>query len=224
MQMPDSKIAVTLYNLREHCTSESDFANTLERVAEMGYQCVQVSGVPLPADVIRKYLDANDLFCCATHENLATVSGDPKVVIDKLQTLGCDFAALGNPGEFDFTSPEAVQNLAEIFKRQGDALGEAGIKLAYHNHAAEFTRISGSRKTMLETFMDLTAGYNVYSELDVHWVTRGGGSPVAWINKLAGRITVIHFKDFAVVDKMPVFCEIGEGNLDWPEIIKAVAF
>ena len=222
MQIPDSKIAVTLYNLREYCKTESDLASTLEKVAGMGYKCVQVSGTPLPADVIRKQLDAAGLFCCATHENLATISGDPKALIDRLQTIGCDFTALGNPGgTFDFTSMEAVSELADIFKRQGDILGEAGIKLAYHNHAKELTHITGTKKTMLDTFMELTAGHNVYSELDVHWVTRGGGSPAAWIRKYAGRISVIHFKDFAMVDGAPVFCEIGEGNLDWPEIIKA---
>lgn len=221
MQIPDSKIAVTLFNLREYCKTESELAQTLEKIAAMGYQCVQVSGVALPAEVIRKHLDANKLFCCATHENLATISGDPKVIIDKLQTLDCDFTALGSPGEFDFTSLQATQDLADVFKRQGDILGEAGIKLAYHNHAAEFTKIAGSKKTMLETFLDMTAGSNVYSELDVYWVTRGGGSPATWIRNLAGRITVIHFKDFVIHEKQPAFCEIGEGNLDWPEILKA---
>ena len=222
MQIPDSKIAVTLYNLRAHCQSESDLAATLEKVANMGYQAVQVSGVPLEAEVIRKQLDAFGLYCCATHENLATISGDPKVIIDKLQTLGCDFTALGSPGgDIDASSMEKAVELAEIFKRQGDILGEAGIKLGYHNHHFEFTHIAGTRKTMLETIMDLTVGHNVYSELDVHWVTRGGGSPAAWIRKLAGRISVIHFKDFALVERQPVFCEIGEGNLDWPEILKA---
>ena len=222
MQIPESKIAVTLYNLREYCKTESDLAETLEKVAGMGYKAVQVSGVPLPADVIRKYLDKNGLFCCATHENLATISGDPKVIVDKLQTLGCDFTALGSPGgDYKVTSMEAVQELADLFKCQGDILAESGIKLGYHNHSFEFMRVEGSRKTMLETFFDLTAGHSVYSELDVHWVARGGGSPVAWINKLAGRISVIHFKDFAVVEKQPVFCEIGEGNLDWPGIIEA---
>lgn len=221
MQIPDSKIAVTLYNLREYCKTESDLASTLEKVVGMGYKCVQVSGTPLPADVIRKQLDAAGLFCCATHENLDTISGDPKALIDRLQTIGCDFTALGNPGTFDFTSLESTSQLADIFKRQGDILAEAGIKLAYHNHAKELTRIAGTKKTMLDTFMELTAGHNVYSELDVHWVTRGGGSPAAWIRKYAGRITVIHFKDFAMVDGAPVFCEIGEGNLDWPEILKA---
>lgn len=32
---------------------------------------------------------------------------------------------------------------------------------------------------------------------------------------------VCHFKDFAWVNGSGVFCEIGEGNLDWPEIIRA---
>ena len=222
MQLPDSKIAVTLYNLREYCKTEYDLAQTLEKVAEMGYKSIQVSGVPLAADIIRKYLDANNLYCCATHENLETVSGDPKVIIDKLQTLGCDFTALGSPGgEFDCTSLQATRELADIFNRQGDILGEAGIKLAYHNHSAEFARIKESGKTMLETFFDMTAGGNVYSELDVHWVARGGGSPATWIRNLAGRIFVIHFKDFVIYEKQPIFCEIGEGNLDWPEILKA---
>ena len=223
MQIPDSKIAVTLYNLREFCKTESDFASTLEKVAGMGYKAIQVSGVPLAPEIIRKHLDAAGLYCCATHESLDTISGDPKVIIDKLQTLGCDFTALGSPGgsDFEVTSLEKISELADMFKRQGDILGEAGIKLAYHNHSFEFAHVSGSRKTMLETFLDLTAGHNVYSELDVHWVARGGGSPAAWINKLAGRISVIHFKDFVIVDKLPVFCEIGEGNLDWPEILKA---
>ena len=201
MQIPDSKIAVTLYNLREYCKTESDLAETLEKVANMGYKAVQISGVPLPADVIRKQLDNAGLYCCATHESLAAVSGDPKEIIDKLQTLGCDFAALGSPGgsDFEVSSLEKISELADLFKRQGDILGEAGIKLGYHNHSFEFAHVSGSRKTMLETFMDLTVGHNVYSELDVHWVARGGGSPVAWINKFAGRISVIHFKDFVIL-------------------------
>ena len=32
---------------------------------------------------------------------------------------------------------------------------------------------------------------------------------------------MIHFKDFALVDKEPQFCEVGEGNLDWTGIIDA---
>ena len=76
MKMPDSQIAVTLFNLREYCKTESDLDRTLDRVCEIGYQAVQVSAVPLPAEVIKKQLDKHALFCCATHENIATISGE----------------------------------------------------------------------------------------------------------------------------------------------------
>lgn len=222
MQIPDSQIAVTLYNLRNYCKTESDFAETLDKVCKIGYKAVQVSGVALPADVIRKHLDNAGLYCCATHENIATISGESEPLIERLQTLGCDFTALGSPGpDFNLTSMDDVKRLADIFNKQAEALTKAGIKLGYHNHSSEFTKVKENGKTMLDTFFELTADANVYSELDVHWVTRGGGSPVSWIRKLAGRISVIHFKDFAVVDNTPHFCEIGEGNLDWPEILKA---
>ena len=101
-------------------------------------------------------------------------------------------------------------------------LMEKGIRLGYHNHHFEFIRLPGTKKTMLETFYDDTDSRCVSAEIDVHWVTRGGGSPVRWIRKVAGRMPVIHFKDFAVIgNNEPAFCEIGEGNLDWPAIIEA---
>ena len=110
----------------------------------------------------------------------------------------------------------------KIFNEQGAKLMEKGIRLGYHNHHFEFIRLPGTKKTMLETFYDDTDSRCVSAEIDVHWVTRGGGSPVRWIRKVAGRMPVIHFKDFAVIgNNEPAFCEIGEGNLDWPAIIEA---
>lgn len=44
MKAPDSQIAVTLYNLRDYCQTESDLDRTLDKVCAIGYQAVQVSG------------------------------------------------------------------------------------------------------------------------------------------------------------------------------------
>jgi len=56
-------------------------------------------------------------------------------------------------------------------------------------------------------------------------VQRGGADPAAWVAKCAARgpLPVMHLKDFAVnpADKAPLFAEIGEGNLNWPAILKA---
>ena len=224
MKAPDSKLAVTLYNLREYCKTESDLDRTLDRVCEIGYQAVQVSGVPLETKIIASQLEKHGLFCCATHENLSVIRGPVEPIAEKLNMLGCDFTALGSPGADFFTGEAAkVDELTEIFNRQSRALAAYGIKLGYHNHHREFIKIAGTRKTMLEKFYEDT-DRGVCAEIDVHWVTRGGGSPESWIRRVAGRMPVVHFKDFVIYrgeTYEPIFCEIGEGNLNWPGILEA---
>jgi sugar phosphate isomerase/epimerase len=60
---------------------------------------------------------------------------------------------------------------------------------------------------------------DLYFILDVFWVQAGGMNPCTYIEKLKGRIKIIHFKDFRVNGRTRQFAEIGEGNLQWNEII-----
>jgi len=219
MKKKPSEIAVTLFNLREHCKTEADFIRTLSLVKGMGYTTVQVSAVALDPVIIRKHLDEFGMFCCATHEGFDNLFYDAGAACDKLDILGCDFTALGAP-PVQFRSQFAMKELAKRFNTMGKEFAKRGKMLAYHNHAFEFSR-QGGDQVLLETFYQNTDPEFVKAELDVQWVARGGANPVTWIKKLAGRIHVIHFKDFTIVENEPTFCEIGQGNLEWPEIVKA---
>ena len=42
MKLPDTQIAVTLFNLRYYCQTESDLDKTLDKLCAIGYQAVQV--------------------------------------------------------------------------------------------------------------------------------------------------------------------------------------
>ncbi len=218
--MPDTKIAVTLYNLRNYCQNESDMDCTLDKLCDIGFQAVQVSGTPLDAATIRKQLDKHGLVCVATHENAVLFEDDISPVVDKLQTLGCDFTALGSAPQ-EYRCKFGAEKLCRIFNRQGEKFLAAGIKLGYHNHSFEFTRYPGMTRTMMEEFYAGTDPEKVFAEIDVHWVTRGGGDPALWIRKVAGRMPVMHIKDFTIHNGDPVFCEIGEGNLNWQAIFAA---
>lgn len=220
MNIPDSQIAVTLYNLREFCKTESDLDSTLDKLCEIGYQAVQVSCVPLEPAVIKKQLDKHNLYCCATHDSLAMINEDTQKLIDKMHTLECDFVALGAPPIDYVQNKDKFAELVNIFNEKGAELLAEGIKLGYHNHHFEFAHLEPHKPT-LELFYERTNPKCVFSELDVHWVQRGGANPETWIRKLDGRIPVIHFKDFAIVDRNAVYCEIGEGNLEWDKIIQA---
>ncbi|RLD11140.1 MAG: sugar phosphate isomerase/epimerase [Chlamydiae bacterium] len=220
MKIPDTKIAVTLYNLHEYCQTYDELDASLEKVKNIGYEAVQVSGIGQdisPAEV-RELLEKHKLYCCATHENLLRLRDSFDSIVAKLKLWECDFTALGHPGN-DNLSLEGMIKLAKELNEIGAKFKKEGIKFGYHNHNCEFAKYTD--KTFLDEIYDRTDPENLYAEIDVHWVARGGGSPVKWIYKVAGRMPVIHFKDFVVVDNKPAFCEIGEGNLDWEGIIKA---
>ena len=76
------------------------------------------------------------------------------------------------------------------------------------------------KKTGLDIIYENTK--SMQGEIDTHWIVAGGGDPVMWIDKLRGRMDLIHFKDFGIdASGNRVFKEIGEGNLNWPAILKA---
>lgn len=229
MKMPDTNIAITLYTLREHCQTEAGLEQTLKTLRGMGYRAIQISGVPLAPGAVREIAMAAGCYICGAHEGLEDLRNDFAGVVKKLQTWDCDFTALGHPGEAFSVEPRGAGKLIAELDGYGKKLMEQHIRFGYHNHHTDFARIEHTDRPGAgqghETFMDYlfraTDPRSFFWEIDVHWVQRGGQSPVDWIRKLAGRMPLCHFKDFAIVGGEPIFCEVGEGNLDWPAIIAA---
>jgi sugar phosphate isomerase/epimerase len=220
MDAPDTKIGVTLFNLRDYCNTAEELDATLAKVKKIGYEAVQISGVGLEPEVIRKKLDKYGLFPCASHENFNQLRDDFDGVVKKLKTLGCDFTALGSPGGFFSLNKEEATKLFAELDEFGRRFAAEGIRFGYHNHHIEFAQTDWG-KLWLESLYEETNSDTFFAEIDVHWIQRGGQNPPDWIRRVAGRMPVCHFKDFTIVGDEARFCEIGEGNLNWPEIIKA---
>lgn len=219
MNAPNTKIGVTLYNVREHCKTAEELDRTLAKIGEIGYRAVQISGVDLPAETIREKLEKYALFPCASHERLPQLRGDFQGIVKKLKTLGCDFTALGSPGEAFDSEPLAAGRLIQELEEYAKRFADEGIRFGYHNHNFEFQK--SGKKLFLERLYDETDPERLLAEIDVHWVQRGGQNPADWIRRVGGRQPVCHFKDYAMRGREPEFCEVGEGNLNWSEIIRA---
>lgn len=223
MKAPNTKIAVTLFNLRDYCKTEKDLDDTLGKVKDIGFRAVQVSGVgPINPVVIKSLLDKHGLYCCATHENLDSYENSFENIVEKMKILECPFTAIGSPGN-GFWTKSGTLNLASRLENIGKKFQQEGIIFGYHNHDSEFVKFTD--KTFLDEIYDNTSP-NLFAELDVHWIQKGGADPVEWIKKMKGRTYVLHFKDFALKfeegnNPVSEFAEIGEGNLNWEEIIKA---
>lgn len=217
------QIAVQLYTLREQCKTPEAIADSLQKVAAIGYQAVQASGLgPIPEADLRALLAQNGLRLCATHEGSLTILQEPAKIIDRLQKLGCRHTAYPFPAGIDFASEESVGGLIQKLNHAGQQLAEAGLTLSYHNHHHEFRRLHG--RLILERIYAETDPRYLKGEIDTYWVQFGGGDPVAWCQRLAGRLPLLHLKDYRINhDNQPEFAEIGHGNLDWPRILAAAA-
>jgi sugar phosphate isomerase/epimerase len=214
------QIAAQLYTLRDHCKTAADLAAALRKVRAIGYPAVQISGVgPIPPEEIKRIADAEGLKICATHEGGAAICDTPQAVVERLGKLGCADTAYPFP-HVPINTLDDVKRLAAALDRSGDVLRRAGMRLSYHNHAHEFRKVAG--KTVLQWLYDLTDVKNLLGEPDTYWVQSGGGDPVEWCQRLHGRLPLLHLKDFKIGDdNKPIMCEIGNGTLNWPAIVRA---
>lgn len=217
--MRKDQIALQCYTIREHAQTASALAESLAKVRQIGYRAVQISGIgPIPAEEIRRMTDAEGLRICATHEPGKTIVENPEAVVERLSVLGCRHTSYAYP-HVPLNTLAAAEELAESLNRSGAALKAHGMVLTYHNHALEFQRVG--KKTVLEVLFERTDPELVRAEIDTYWVQAGGGDPVAWCKRLERRLPLLHLKDYAVVNNEPVMAALGEGNLNFPDIVAA---
>ncbi|MDN5797969.1 MAG: sugar phosphate isomerase/epimerase [Intrasporangium sp.] len=221
---------------------------TLRRLTEVGFRAVEVSQIPMSPDNVAEMRRARDELGVdfgALSAAIQTPVGAPNdslttdfdKVVGDARTLGADMVRIG------MMPFEAMASYDELlrFCRQADdtavRLAEVGIGLYYHNHHIEFAKHGG------ELILDIIRekAPNLRLEIDVHWVQRGGRDPVRTLQKYAGLVDLVHLKDYRIGPLDPAafealragdvvgfmtaftgvvqFAEVGEGTLDWPEII-----
>ncbi len=217
------QFAVILYTLRDHIKTQEDALKSFDKVAEIGYKSVQVSGMDptlFPEEELRDLLQERGLTICATHEPGVNILNETEAVIERLQKLGTKYTAYPFPAGIEFDSEESVTGLVKGLNEAGKKMAEAGLVLTYHNHAHEFYKHNG--RTFLERIYAETDPNYVQAEIDIHWVQRGGENPVKWMEKLNGRLPLLHLKDYMVdPGGAPLFAELGNGTLPLKEIVAA---
>ena len=209
-------IALQLYTLRD--LLKVDMLGTLEKVADLGYQGVEMAGYGNSnrADVIDKLRELG-LRVVGNHVGIDALENDFGAVVNEARELGISHVAIPYLDESRRGSREKWLANAAEFDEFGQKLREVGLQLCYHNHAFEFEE-QYDGKSALELLYEHSSPQLLHAELDTYWVRKGGVSPAFFIRSLSGRVPLLHIKDMAVDGS---FAEVGEGTLDWPEIFAA---
>ena len=212
-------IAAQLYTVRERLHSPERLTEVLTRLREIGYAAVEVAGLgPKAADKLGRELKSAGLVACAAHESLDDLIAHLPEVAERCRDWGCGYVVVPSlPASYH--SAAGFQRFAEEAVEIARRLQSHGLALAYHNHSFELERWDG--KTGLEILFESASRDVLGAELDPYWLQAAGASPSAWLRKVAGRAPLVHLKDMTVVDGRVTLSEVGEGNLDWPEILHA---
>jgi sugar phosphate isomerase/epimerase len=203
-------IAVQMFTLREESTQ--DFAGTLKKVAELGFDGVEFAGYGgLTAKEVRVLLDEFGLRAASSHVPLEELENNLYQVIEDQKILGSNYVVCPYllPNR---RSIEDYKALISFLDKAGELCRREGITLCYHNHDFELERLSNG-KTILESIFDKTHSINVKTELDVYWLTKAGENPVEWINRYKNRTPLVHLKDMTTDDEQ-FFAELGTGGVD----------
>lgn len=218
--MGKALIGAQLYTVRDFCKTPADIARSCARVKAMGYDGVQVSGIGAiePAEM-KRILDGEGLACAATHISLERMDSDTAKVIEEHRLWGCRYTAIGGY----FPKEEWTLALWQGFVKRFNAVAEkfrgSGVQIGYHNHSHELAPAGGVRP---QDLLIETLDPSVWIEIDTYWIAHGGADPAAYIDRVAGRIPCVHFKDMTITPKREhKMTEIGDGNLNWPRIIQA---
>ncbi|NPV06998.1 MAG: sugar phosphate isomerase/epimerase [Anaerolineae bacterium] len=217
-------IAAQLYTVRDHMKTRDEIATSLAKVREAGYRAVEMAGLgPLTAPEWKGLLDREGLTACSSHTAMDRIQTDLEAVIEEHRLWGAEQVNIPSmPQHYRDQGQEGFRRFAREASELGRRLGDAGLRLGYHNHSFEFVRFGPH--TGMHLILENSDPRDLMAQIDTYWVQHGGGDPAAWIRLVKGRIPVVHVKDMVIADGGQVFAEVGEGNLNWPAIMDACRY
>ena len=253
------ELGIQLWGVKDFMAK--NFYGTIKSVSDMGYSCVELAtyredseAIAFDAKDMKRIFDDLGLKCVSSH----TFPGTLKDLMENSQKLldlssfnwdkmiedacimGMDCVTLA--GNFYTNPKEDIPRVIDVLNTVGEKAKEKGLFIQYHNHYMEFEEYEG--KYIYDYMIEETNPDYVKFEVDTYWTIRAGQDPLKILDRLKGRIDVIHQKDLpgdwpqknaleilggkggTIIDlltKVEVpgsFIELGKGCIDIESIMK----
>lgn len=221
------KLGVQAYTFRNAYDGETADAKTLDKafktIKALGYDEIQTAGFgKVGLETYAELAHNAGIDIVGTHYDYNEMLNDTDEAMRKhKEILKTSIMGIGGMPGYGRESKEGLFRFIDEANKIGDKVKKYGFKFTYHNHHFEFVKVDGE-KTIMDYLVEGLNPETISFCLDTHWVQRGGGNPTTWIEKLAGRIDILHLKDMAVVNDngiQPLITEIGNGNIDFDSVI-----
>lgn len=220
------KLGFQMYTVRDYMYDPDIADVALQKLAKLGYSEIHTAHPKNSIDdkTLGELCKKNGIAIIGSHYDWNKITETPDAVMETHNMWGTKNVGIGGMPQ------EARKDLGELkafikkFNETAELYAKHGFRLTYHHHNFEFVRIDGFKTIMdllVEGFDPATTSF----VLDTCWISAGGGDVVDWIEKLAGRIDILHLKDMTLkpYEKkfIPDITEVGHGNLSFAPAIQA---
>ena len=224
------------------CTSVAKAAQCLRQIAEIGYEGIELNRFmihPTPWMVRlltklagmptgkggsfnwKKLIQESGLKVLSLHVDLGSLERELDQIADEAKSFGTDTVVITGMYRFDYSSAEAVADLAMRMNKVGEALSEKGIHLLYHNHNVEWVKLANGLTAFDFLVTSLDERY-VNFEFDSFWPSEAGVDVYRVAQKLGKRMKKWHICDRGNREKGPFMTpilasdclELGTGNMN----------
>ena len=202
------RLAIQLFTLRT-----IDAVAAFPALAAQGYEAVELFERPDDAGELRGRLDDAGLEACGWHVGLERLEGELDDVVDQAHVLGISHLVVPwTERPADRAGAEALTGRLAGLR---DRVTVEGFALGYHNHGHELEPLADG--TVVLDVLAQVDGLEL--ELDLGWASAAGADPVALLATHAGRVPLVHAKDFGDGESS---VPVGDGLVGYERIVPAM--
>ena len=216
-------LGLQLYTVRDHLQDEASIDATFARLAQMGYLEGQTAGLIVELPCFAALAKKHGIKIVGTHYSFDKIVAAPAETMALHERLGTKNIGIGGMPNEPRKDYDALMRFIESFNAAAALYAKEGYKLTYHNHSFEFIKINGS-KTIMDYLYEELDPANTSFVLDTCWVAHGGADVRYWLEKLSGRVDILHLKDIEpYYDNGKIvqsYTEIGNGNIWWDGVLE----
>ena len=216
------KLGLQLYSVKGFIENEQELRETFRKLREFGYTQIQTIRCKVPYAVFGTIALEEGIEIIGTHDSFDLMVEDFEQSLENHRWLRTPNMGIGYR---NFESAKEVESFIVQANQVAKRAAEAGMKFTYHHHHHEFRRWENG-KTTFDMLIEGLDPVNTSFVLDTFWIQRAGGEIRAWLEKLAGRVDILHLKDMKIELEpesgryLSVATEVGGGNMNWELILE----
>lgn len=219
--MDNINLGVQLYTVRKYLKNAPAFDEILAYIKTLNVSDVQISAMGnISIQDQKKILDKYGMKVCVTHSSFDRMLNDLDNLIEEHKLINCDCIGLGSLPKQYRGSADGVREFIKLMTPVFEKIRAAGMHFAYHNHAFEYEKFDDG-KCIMDILLEETNPDNFWFIPDVCWFHVAGKDPVKELERMKGRVKVVHFKDYAMRFGKVRFKTLGKGVVDLDACYKA---